>query len=274
MQQPFRRIQCHEYEGYGHIQSECAKFLKRQNINYYTSLSDDESEKEKDEVAFMVSMDSGSASEESPIGRGNDGDITTEEVFKHYETVFENWNDLRKTIEQQEEIQRLNLQLERMMNVGTGKLDEILQIVNPFVDKLTEGVKTRSDWFLDSGCSIHMTGNPSAVADVLTFGDGRKGQIIVRGWLNVKVKKDKELGESSMIKSEEDPGNCQYQFQLLQQILPHVQKEDVRSLHDKLMREVKNTEFRESLGLFQSELRRRLCSLFILGCWESHITGE
>ncbi|GAA0158996.1 hypothetical protein LIER_15884 [Lithospermum erythrorhizon] len=29
MQQPFRRIQVHEYEGYGHIQSECATFLKR-----------------------------------------------------------------------------------------------------------------------------------------------------------------------------------------------------------------------------------------------------
>ncbi|GAA0158995.1 hypothetical protein LIER_15883 [Lithospermum erythrorhizon] len=136
-----------------------------------------------------------------------------------------------------------------------------------FVTKLTEGVTTNSDWFLDSGCSRHMIGNSSALADILpyegvdvTFGDGRK------------VKKDKALGKSSRIKSEEDLENYQYQFQLLQQILPHVEKEDLRSLHDKPVGEVKNTKFWETLGFFESEHRRRFYNSSIPGCWESYIT--
>ncbi|GAA0184409.1 hypothetical protein LIER_31697 [Lithospermum erythrorhizon] len=349
---------------YGHTESKCATFLRRQNKNYYTSSSDDKSEKDKDDVAFMVSVDSGSASEESPIGRGNDGDITNEEVFEHYEVVFEDWNDLRKTAEQQEEIQRLNLQLERMMrnlrmiNVGTSKLDEIMQIgrtpgdvsgigyeyqeegtqtgqrqVPPGHDRsqtrlvyLEQGQRTKKGHMLDNKVIVEWplplekrktrivfahivarkviseyiylncmakeganTVNPRGEevdgkkgyvltyegADV-TFGDGRKGQIIGKERLNVKVKfnkdgckvsnedkvivlrgkrsdencykcipvvkKDKELGESSRIKSEEDPGNCQYQFQLLQHILTIVEKEDLSSS--------------------------------ISGCWESYVIGE
>ena len=53
-------IQCHECEGYGHIQRECANFLKRQKKGFIASLSDDDEEDSNSEqtsnyVAFTAS---------------------------------------------------------------------------------------------------------------------------------------------------------------------------------------------------------------------------
>ncbi|XP_019157178.1 PREDICTED: uncharacterized protein LOC109153768 [Ipomoea nil] len=52
-------IQCYECKGYGHIQSECATYLKRKNKTYITTLSDDSDSEDDDTntnfVAFTAS---------------------------------------------------------------------------------------------------------------------------------------------------------------------------------------------------------------------------
>ncbi|GAA0170989.1 hypothetical protein LIER_41058 [Lithospermum erythrorhizon] len=112
-------------------------------------------------------------------------------------------------------------------------------------------------------------------ADV-TFGDGCKGQIIGKERLNVKgfpelrdVLLVKELTTNLISVSElYDNGwtssltrmgiKCQMKTRSLYSegrdlMKTAIKKEDLRSLHDKLMREVKNTEFWENLRLFQSD---------------------
>ncbi|GAA0142951.1 hypothetical protein LIER_03741 [Lithospermum erythrorhizon] len=42
-------IQCRECEDFGHIQSECPNYLKKQSKNYSSTMSDDESEDGQDD---------------------------------------------------------------------------------------------------------------------------------------------------------------------------------------------------------------------------------
>ncbi|MCI53612.1 gag-protease polyprotein, partial [Trifolium medium] len=42
-------VQCHECKGYGHIRTECATYLKKQNRGLIVSWSDEEESKEDEE---------------------------------------------------------------------------------------------------------------------------------------------------------------------------------------------------------------------------------
>ena len=52
-------IQCHECEGFGHIQKECPNFLKKQKKGYNTTLSDEEDENsDSDQIRNFVAFTS------------------------------------------------------------------------------------------------------------------------------------------------------------------------------------------------------------------------
>jgi len=57
MNSHYKGVQCHECEGYGHIRTECATFLKKQKKNLVVSWSDgdDLEDKVKAESANHVS---------------------------------------------------------------------------------------------------------------------------------------------------------------------------------------------------------------------------
>ncbi|XP_019158013.1 PREDICTED: uncharacterized protein LOC109154740 [Ipomoea nil] len=78
-------IQCYECKGYGHIQSECATYLKRKNKTYVTTLSDDsDSENENSNfVAFTT--------------RQEEEDTTQEDIqglFEAYTVLQSKWQEL------------------------------------------------------------------------------------------------------------------------------------------------------------------------------------
>lgn len=55
-------VQCHEFEGFGHIQEECTNFLQKQKKGYIATLLDEEFEDDSDEendnmvVEFIARM--------------------------------------------------------------------------------------------------------------------------------------------------------------------------------------------------------------------------
>jgi hypothetical protein len=153
-------VQCFECEGYGHVKPECPTYLKKQKKGYSITWSDEDSEEDKEGesttkfTAFIGRFKSGDDS--------SDEEITFEELFDSYrklcvesEGICKVSNDAKKVIAQMEEERKIhvstiaNLQSKvtmlstdlqnmtkhvKMLNIGTSKLDEILQLGKRFGD--------------------------------------------------------------------------------------------------------------------------------------------
>ncbi|KAK2385434.1 putative mitochondrial protein [Trifolium repens] len=53
---PVKELQCHECEGYGHIRTECATFLKKQKKGLFVSWSDEDSEEGEESARHVSAM--------------------------------------------------------------------------------------------------------------------------------------------------------------------------------------------------------------------------
>ncbi|MCI15576.1 gag-protease polyprotein, partial [Trifolium medium] len=147
-------VQCHECEGYGHIRTECATFLKRQKKSLAVSWSDeDDSEEEvESESAKHVNALTGICMSDT---ESCDEELSYEELAATYKDLLsgstevckalekqkkvngqlqaERYDHLAKIAELNKEVMKLNADLEhvkkqvKMMGTGTEMLDEILQ---------------------------------------------------------------------------------------------------------------------------------------------------
>ncbi|XP_019162014.1 PREDICTED: uncharacterized protein LOC109158582 [Ipomoea nil] len=79
-------IQCYECRGFGHIQSECATYLKRKNKTYMTTLSDDSDSEEDTNTNFVTFT----ANHESDNGED------TQELLEAYTQLHAKWEQIIK----------------------------------------------------------------------------------------------------------------------------------------------------------------------------------
>ncbi|MCH86967.1 gag-protease polyprotein [Trifolium medium] len=104
-------VQCHECEGYGHIRTECATFLKRQKKSLAVTWSDeDDSEEEiENESAKHVHALTGICASDT---KSCDDELSYEELATTYKYFFNRSTDLCKALEKQKKING-ELQAER-----------------------------------------------------------------------------------------------------------------------------------------------------------------
>ena len=110
-----RSFRCRECEGFGHYQAECPTFLRRQKKNYYTTLSDEESDD--------AEVDHGMNAFTTCITEINlDDDSECSDIDEDEELTLEKLKMLRKEDSkaraiQKERIQDLMEENERLMGV-------------------------------------------------------------------------------------------------------------------------------------------------------------
>ncbi|KAK2423987.1 putative mitochondrial protein [Trifolium repens] len=153
-QAPSKGIQCHECEGYGHIRTECATFLKKQKKSMTVTWSDEDDSEEESETAKCVTALAGvCASDVESVDEG----LSYDDLLASYRDLYEKDLEINKVLRRQkktiaqltverdegltkiaglsDKVAQLNSQLEsvmkqvRMMNVGTDLLEEILDNV-------------------------------------------------------------------------------------------------------------------------------------------------
>ncbi|XP_057443220.1 uncharacterized protein LOC130735138 [Lotus japonicus] len=79
-------VQCHECEGYGHIRSECATFLKKQGRGMVATWSDDDSEDESENPVMGLMVKCNSEVDSS------DKDVSGGELAENYENLLREWH--------------------------------------------------------------------------------------------------------------------------------------------------------------------------------------
>jgi len=160
----YKGVQCHECEGYGHIRTECATFLKTQKKSLVVSWLDEddyddevenESGKHASAFAGMVMSDTESYEEElnyevlaishhELIARNVDLDQMLEkqgEIIRQLQ--FERSENLIKISKLNDEVAQLNFQLEqvkkqvRMMTIESNVLDDMLEVKDTMKPKGT-----------------------------------------------------------------------------------------------------------------------------------------
>jgi hypothetical protein len=89
-------VKCHECEGYGHIRTECATYLKKQKKSLMVSWSDEDSE-EEDEFARHVSALTGVCI--SDAESDDDEDITYEELASSYKDLLIRYEEVCRILE-------------------------------------------------------------------------------------------------------------------------------------------------------------------------------
>ncbi|XP_019163621.1 PREDICTED: uncharacterized protein LOC109159962 [Ipomoea nil] len=199
-------IQCYECKGFGHIQSECATYLKRKNKTYITILSDDSDSEEDDNNTNFVAF---TASHED----NNSDDM--QELLEAYTQLNAKWEQIiKKNLELMEDNHYLNNEKERIEKQYKEAQNELLDLKNretkllQEIKELTERPGTPStdtsennqpeiqevsqQHFRHRRRIRHMTGNPENLENIhykdegyVTFGDGGKGKIVANGILNV-----------------------------------------------------------------------------------------
>ncbi|XP_010556066.1 PREDICTED: uncharacterized protein LOC104825438 [Tarenaya hassleriana] len=216
-----QEIQCYECQGYGHTKKECLEKSKGKGkviINHDSS--EIESEEEEEEELSNLCAFIGIIDEES-----DDEEVYVNELYNETMKIYEINMRLvkeKKELElqlkeakteivlQEEEITHLKRQIEetkknvRMLGSGTEKLDYLLGVgrhdprhtglgyiwirkdaLNYNVALTSEQSNHDNIWYLDSGCSRHMTGKKELLSnfvsdkkgDDVTFGDGKKGKM-------------------------------------------------------------------------------------------------
>ena len=160
-------IQCHECEGFGHIQKECPNFLKKQTKGYNATLSDEEDEdSNSDQISNFVAFTASVHTHESTNEFGEcfqkyvlDEELSNDAMNEAYNTLHTKWVEESQILDKQsaliltltedkarlletivdlkKEVGHLNGELEhmtetvRMLNSGTDSLDKILTSGKP-----------------------------------------------------------------------------------------------------------------------------------------------
>ncbi|KAA0040705.1 retrovirus-related Pol polyprotein from transposon TNT 1-94 [Cucumis melo var. makuwa] len=260
-------IRCHECEGFGHIQSECATYFKSKKKGLVATFSDEEdySESDDEEIGMaLISLCNMNDEETAKVNtqthdpqesttnkyltdglvdkkKTEDQEIILQQQERIQDLVEENQSFLSSIVTLKVELVETKHQFEellkfaRMLTNGTLKLDDILNQGRRVDDKRGLGFVERDapvrttifiregehvefvisvdgldisdesckvamtsvkspnsgDWYFDSGCSRHMTGNADFFSELseckvgsVVFGDGGKGKIIGKGTIN------------------------------------------------------------------------------------------
>ncbi|CAJ2633234.1 uncharacterized protein LOC123890825 [Trifolium pratense] len=145
-------VQCHECEGYGHIRTECATYLKKQKKGLSVSWSDEDDSEGEAETAKHINALTGVCTSDN---ESCDEELTYEELADSYKELClkseevcrilekqkktiaqlqaERYDNLSKISELNKEVTELNSHLNNlkkhvvMLNKGTELLDEILE---------------------------------------------------------------------------------------------------------------------------------------------------
>ncbi|MCI26438.1 gag-protease polyprotein, partial [Trifolium medium] len=114
-------IQCHECEGYGHIRTECATYLKKQKKGLTVTWSDvDESEGETEsEAAKHITVLTGVVTSDT---ESCDEEVSYEELAATYKELCFKTEDVCRALEKQKKM-TVQLQAERYDNLA--KIDEL-----------------------------------------------------------------------------------------------------------------------------------------------------
>ncbi|KAK2426944.1 putative mitochondrial protein [Trifolium repens] len=165
---PVKEMQCHECEGYGHVRTECATFLKKQKKGLFVSWSDEDSE-EGEESARHVSAMTGVCApvvdsdddvevvyEEHSDDEEND---TYEELLGLYNDLLVRYKEVYRILEKQEKtINQLHtekdfqigqvLKVEKELSQANADMEELKKIVNQLncganlLEEILDGVPT------------------------------------------------------------------------------------------------------------------------------------
>jgi len=104
----FKGVLCHECEGYGHIKTECATFLKRQKKSLAASWSDEddsEGEVEKESAKHVNALTSICMSDTKSC----DEELTYEELAESYKDLYTRSEEICRLLEKQKKyISQLN----------------------------------------------------------------------------------------------------------------------------------------------------------------------
>ncbi|XP_019190613.1 PREDICTED: uncharacterized protein LOC109185071 [Ipomoea nil] len=123
-------IQCYECKGFGHIQSECATYLKRKNKTYISTLSDDSDSEEDDSNTNFVAF---TASHES----NNSDDM--QELLEAYTQLNAKWEQIiKKNLELMEDNHYLKNEKERIEKQYKEAQNELLDFKNKEAKLLQE----------------------------------------------------------------------------------------------------------------------------------------
>ena len=159
-------IQCHECEGFGHIQKECPNFLKKRKNGYNVTLFDEEEEESDSDqisnfVAFTASIPTHDLDSISYIAGFakkivSDDELSDDAMYDAYSVLHTKWVEESQVLDKQSaliqaltedktrllqtivdlkhEVSCLNGELDqmtksvRMLNSGTDSLDKILKV--------------------------------------------------------------------------------------------------------------------------------------------------
>ncbi|XP_062086925.1 uncharacterized protein LOC133793633 [Humulus lupulus] len=154
-------IQCRECEGFGHIQAECANTLKKNKKGMIVTWSDedsDNSEEEKENVAFTTSVSESTLREakmvclnnctKGEISDSDESDLNDESLGEAYKKLYESWEKLcsenrslvSKNKDLSAEIKILVDQNELLENDINSKINEISKLTKD-LENLNKNVR-------------------------------------------------------------------------------------------------------------------------------------
>ncbi|KAA0032632.1 Peptidase aspartic, catalytic [Cucumis melo var. makuwa] len=225
-------IKCHNCEGFGHIQNECATYLKSKKKSLIATFSDEEGYSESDDDEVGMTLISITTIKE----KGARIQCLMEENQSFLSSIVTLKAELKEARNQFEELTKSM----RMLTNETQKLDDLIDqgrrcvvkrglgfsgskaieneikivfiresstqnsqaenakemnmedVASPVkVALMSVNNPNSTDWYFDSGCSKHMTGNAAFFSELrecnarsVVFGDGGKGRIIGKGTVN------------------------------------------------------------------------------------------
>jgi len=88
-------VQCHECEGYGHIKTECATYLKKQKKSLVVSWSDEDNLEEEVENEYAKNVTALTGVNMSDVESG-DEELTYEELVISYKELYTKSEDICK----------------------------------------------------------------------------------------------------------------------------------------------------------------------------------
>ncbi|XP_057432974.1 uncharacterized protein LOC130725802 [Lotus japonicus] len=149
-------VQCHECEGYGHIRSECATFLKKQGKGMVATWYDDDSEDEAGNpvmglmVKYNLEVDS------------SNKDVSGGELAENYEILLKKWHEacdygkklnstVKKLRKEKQDLLSINNNLQEEVSVLKSKIEGMIKSVRmlnngtDMFDLMLESGKTTKD---------------------------------------------------------------------------------------------------------------------------------
>lgn len=161
-------IQCHECEGYGHVQCECPNFLRKQKKSLVAQHSDSESKGEEDGQVNCLAL---SAKTETPQPTEEDSEsdtdteITDESIAEKYAALFSNWEKLLEKNQRlkgdnamlTQEIEELKEELNHASEELKGARSEVSHL-SKFMSMMTKGTNQLDDMIMGQKNPKNKTG--------------------------------------------------------------------------------------------------------------------